>query len=236
MIKRNGFLAGSTAALVAAVLGGAVLPSGSPAVHAAPVAASRAAVRQVGYAGQLAESVTGQFPVVIRLYSGNDAVLHEETVTADIKRGKFQAAVGGQTDLTGVLRDAQTMRVFFQGNLVDTVAVVRATADDAIAHPEQFMGRRVLIVPPDVSAPVVSPRALAGTCSLTTAFASVSAGFFGLNPPACGSGVMVSAGFLPFSSDASLVGIFPAGFPTDWSIQFRLPTATSVEVFGVCCL
>lgn len=223
-------------ALVAAVLGATVLQSGSPAVHAAPATVSMAGARQqVGYVGQLAESVTGQLPVVIRLYDGNEAVLHEETVTADMQRGKFQAVVGSQVDLTGVLRDAQKMRVFFQGNLVDTVSVLHATADDVRDNPAMLAGRRTVVIPPETSAPVVSPRALAGTCSVSNTLLSLPAGNWGLNCPSCSSGVMVSCGYLPFSNDSFLNAMFPSNPPTGWTIQLRLPSAASVQLFGLCC-
>lgn len=237
-MKRNGFLTGSTVALVAAVLGATVLHSGSPAVHAAPSAVSKAPARQqVGYAGQLAESVTGQYPVVIRLYGSDEAVLHEETVTADIQRGKFQAVVGSQFDLTGMLRDTQKMRVFFQGNLVDTVSVIHATPDYVRANPDKLAGGRAVVVPPEASAPMVSPRSLVGTCSVVATFVSMPSGDAGLSCTGCGTGatgVMVSCGYQPISGSVSLNSMYP-NTPVDWHINLHAASATSVELLALCC-
>jgi hypothetical protein len=235
MMKRSGVVAGSSATVLATVLGVAGLLGGSAAVQAAPVAASQVLPRQIGYGGQLAPSVTGTFPVVVRLYNGNDTVVHEETVSVDIQQGKFVAMVGGQVDLAAVLRDARTMRVFFQGNLVDTVAVTRATAEDARANPAAFAGRRTLVVPPELRAPVAVPRALGGTCTLNAAFVNLTAGSWGVNVPACSSGVMVSSGILPFTTSFSLQALIPAGALNDWSLNFTLGTSATVELFGICC-
>jgi hypothetical protein len=110
-----------------------------------------------------------------------------------------------------------------------------AEVDEARANPDVFASRRTMVVPPELSAPVAAPRALAGTCSVGTTLVSLSAGNWGLNCPSCSSGVMVSCGFLPFSTDASLTAMFPSSPPTGWSIDLHLGSATSVELFGLCC-
>lgn len=235
MMKRGGLVAGSSATLVAAVLGVVGILGDSSAAHAAPATASRIATQQIGYGGQLATNVTGTYSVAIRLYDSNETVLHDETVTVDIQRGKFQASVGSHIDLTPVLRNARTMRVFFQGNLVDTVSVLHATAEEARANPTQFSGRRTLTIPPELPASAVSPQALVGTCSINSFFQSFSAGSWGVNVPACSSGVMVSSGFLPFTSSFTLQALIPSFALNDWSIDFTLGTSATVEVFGICC-
>jgi hypothetical protein len=116
------------------------------------------------------------------------------------------------------------------------VTVRHASLADVRGNPDLVAGARTLVIAPEQ--PAVAPRALTGTCSLTTGFTSLGAGAFSVSPPTCSSGVMVSAGFLSFSAsnDTFLVGSFPLGSLNNWSLDLRASTATTVELFGLCCL
>lgn len=245
--KRSGVVVGAVLG-VAATLGVHALLT--PA-HAAPAAVSTVGMLQIGYAGQLDSSLTGKYPVVLRLYGNHDSVLHEETVTVEVQRGKFRATAGRQTDLRTVLRDAQTMRVFFQGTVIDTLAVLHATPDEARANPAQFTGPHKIVArrgvhnpPPDPPDPGPDPTPAPATCSASTTTQVLGAGAWSISPPACASGLtMVSAGILPFANAPTYTfeGMFPSSAVSpdnpqnDWSLMFSLTATATIEVAGLCC-
>lgn len=212
--------------VLAAVLGATML---SRPAQASP---NPIGAHQIAYDGQLPAHLTGKYPVVLRLYGERDAVLHEETVTVDVKDGKFQASAGAQTDLTGALRDAQSLRIFFQGDLVDAVALIHA-ADPA---PNAPTDRRSIVVAPEASTPVVAPRALGGTCTLQSTMVSFSNSVTA-SVPACSTGVMVSAGYKVVGGFI-VTQLVPTSALNQWTLsaQFALqPQSGSVTLYGICC-
>jgi len=193
-MRRKRFVVGFVAVLAATLFGLGFWHSGTTTAHAAPVAVAKVPVRQqVGYAGQISPAVTGQFPVIFRLYDGRDALLHEETINADVRQGRFQVFVGAQGDLNSVLKDSQQMKVFFQGSQIDSLAVIHASQEDIVGNAKQFSSLHAVILTNDISAPAIVPTALAGTCSI------IQSGFFtvpftntlaGTSCGGCGRGVL----------------------------------------------
>lgn len=216
--------------------------SGSSTVHAAPVKVAKVPIwQQVGYAGQVSQTVTGQYPVTFRLYNGSDTLLHEETINADIRQGRFQVFVGAQRDLGSALKDSQQMKVFFQGSLLDSLAVIHASQEDVVSNAKQFSNLHAVIITNETSAPAVIPQALAGTCSL------IQSGFFqvpftnttvGSSCGGCGSGVQVSCGYQFLTTPSQ--GVFPFSvFPqnlTIWQVNYQVgATPATLQVYGLCC-
>jgi hypothetical protein len=198
-------------------------------------------LQQVGYAGQVSQTVTGQFPVTVRLFNTGDALVYEETITADIQKGRFQIYVGGgQADLRSVLKDSQQMKVFFAGNLLDSLPVVHASQVDVLNNMKQYSGIHAVVVT-DTNASGVVPQALAGTCSI------LQSGFFtipftnttvGTTTPSCGASVAVSGGYFFITTPAQ--GVIPFGLLppalTNWQVNYQVgATAATVQTYTVCC-
>jgi hypothetical protein len=216
--------------------------AGFTTVHAAPVQATKVPVlQQVGYAGQVGQTVTGQYPVTFRLYDGSDALLHEETITTDIRQGRFQVFVGAQRDLSGLLKDARQMKVFFQGSLLDSLAVIHESEENVLANAKQFSNLHAVIITTKTTAPAVVPNALAGTCSL------LQSGFFtvpftnttvGSSCGGCGSGVQVSCGYQFLTTPSQGVipySVFPQNL-TIWQVNYQVAsTPATYQVYGLCC-
>lgn len=229
-----------TVALVTLGLG--LAGGGTAVVHAAPAARTRIAVwQQVGYAGLVSASVTAQLPVTFRLYNGSDAMLHEETLTADIRQGRFQVFVGAGGDLSGVLKDSRQMKVFFQGNLIDTVAVIHASHDDVIGNAKQFSRPHTVVIMDGPAGAAAAPAALAGTCNL------VQSGFFTvpftnvITATSCGgcfNSVQVSCGyqFLTTPSEGVIpYGVYPHNV-SEWQVNYQVgATQPTLQVYGLCC-
>jgi len=241
-MRRKRFVVGFVAVLAATLFGLGFWHSGTTTAHAAPVAVAKVPVRQqVGYAGQISPAVTGQFPVIFRLYDGRDALLHEETINADVRQGRFQVFVGAQGDLNSVLKDSQQMKVFFQGSQIDSLAVIHASQEDIVGNAKQFSSLHAVILTNDISAPAIVPTALAGTCSI------IQSGFFtvpftntlaGTSCGGCGSGVQVSCGYQFLTTPSQ--GVFPYGvFPqslTLWQVNYQIgSTQPTLQVYGLCC-
>jgi hypothetical protein len=241
-LKQKKLFTVSFVAAVAALAAGTWL-SRSDTAHAAPIkSAALPVVQQVGYAGQLSPSVTGQLPVTFRFFNVSGQPAFEETITADIQQGRFQVFIGqGQKDLQTTLKDSQQLKVFFQGNLVDTVSVVHADKDDIAAHPAQFAGRHAVILTNETSRVAAIPAALVGTCSIvnsgftTVPFTNTTVG---IGTPSCGANFAVSGGysFLTLPSQGVIVfGLFPVA-STNWQINYQVGgTAATVQTTAICC-
>jgi hypothetical protein len=211
--------------------------------HTAPVTPAKTPVwQQVGYAGQLGQTVTGQFPVTFRLYNAGDALAYEETIDTNIQQGRFQVYVGGaRGDLRGVLKDAQQMKVFFQGNLVDSLSVLHASQADVQSNMKQFSGLHAVILTDDATAPAPGPQPFATACFI------LNSGFFtipftnttvGTGTPSCGANNSVSGGysFLTTPSQGVFVfGLFPV-VNTNWQVNYQVgATPATVQTSSFCC-
>jgi hypothetical protein len=198
-------------------------------------------VLQVGYSGQLGPSVTGQLPVTFRFFNPGSQLAFEETITADIQQGRFQVFIGqGRTDLQTTLKDSQQLKVFFQGDLVDTVSVIHATKEAVAANPAQFAGTHAVILTNETSQMAVIPAALVGTCSiLNSGFSTIPATntTVGIGTPVCGL-FAVSGGYsfltLP-SQGVHVFGFFPPA-SSNWQINYQVAgTPATVQTTTVCC-
>jgi hypothetical protein len=234
----------SLGAAFAVVLGaGAWLSYSTPAQAGTVKGGTVPVLQQVGYAGQLDASVTGQLPVTFRLFAAGDRLAYEETITADIHKGQFQVFVGNTVgDLRTVLKDSQQMKVFFQGNLVDTVSVVHANRADVLNNPKQFAGQHAVIVTDETTAPGAATSAIAGTCFI------LNSGFFtvpftnttvGTSTPGCGSAVSVAGGysFLTTPSQGVIAfGLFPV-VVTNWQVNYQVAgTPATLQTTSFCCI
>lgn len=239
-LKQNKVLTLSFVA-AAALAAGAWL-SRSDTAHAAPIKTTALpVVQQVGYAGQLSPSVTGQLPVTFRFFTASGQPAFEETITADIQQGRFQVFIGqGQQDLRTTLKDSQQLKVFFQGNLVDTVSVIHANKEDIAANPAQFAGLHAVILTNETTRMAVVPAALVGTCSiLNSGFSTIpfTNTTVGIGTPVCGN-FAVSGGysFLTTPSQGVIVfGFFPPA-ASNWQINYQVGgIAATVQTTTVCC-
>jgi hypothetical protein len=242
-IKSNRVLAISAFALVAAVCGLGGWLSQPSTAHAAPATTGKMPVwQQIGYAGQVGQTVTGQYPVTFRLFGAGDKLVYEETVKADIRQGRFQVNVGSvRGDLRSVLKDSKQMKVFFEGNLLDSLSVIHTTRDELQNNPKQYSGTRSVIFTDEASGPVAAPQAIAGTCAI------LQTGFFtipftnttvGVTTPGCGASVAVSGGysFLTTPSQGVIVfGLFPVVI-SNWQVNYQVgATPALLQTSTVCC-
>jgi len=242
-MKRNDVSGWSLIAAVAVVAGVSAW-YGEAAVHAAPARAAVAklpVLQQVGYAGQVSPAVTGQYPVTFRLFDASNNLLHEETITADIRQGRFQVFVGTKADLSSSLRTSKQMKVFFQGSMLDSLAVVHASQDEVLADAPRFSNLHAVIITDGPIAPAVVPEALDGKCSL------IQTGFFTVpvtnsNPSTscggCSGGVQVSCGYLFLTTPSN--GVFPYSvFPQNlsiWQVSYQVGSIpATLQLYGICC-
>ncbi len=241
--KNHRILAVSAIALAAAVCGAGGWLAQPRAAHAAPVSTGKMPVyQQVGYAGQVSAALTGQYPVTFRIYNAGDKLVYEETIAAAIRNGQFQVYVGGpRGDLRSVLKDSQQMKVFFEGNLIDSLAVVHTTQASLLNDPKQFAGTRSVILADDAVGPVAAPQAIAGTCFI------VNSGFFtvpftnttvGTSTPGCGASVAVSGGYsfaTPPSQGVIAFGLFPVVI-SNWQVNYQVGSIpATLQTSTVCC-
>jgi hypothetical protein len=241
--KNHRILAVSALALAAAICGVGGWLSQPTTAHAAPAATGKMPVlQQVGYAGQVSATRTGPYPVTFRIYGAGDKLVYEETIKADMRQGQFQVYVGGaRGDLRSVLKDSQQMKVFFEGNLIDSLAVVHTSQDNLLNNSKQYAGTRAVIIADDAVGPVAAPQAIAGTCFI------VNSGFFtvpftnttvGTSTPGCGANVAVSGGysFLTTPSQGVIAfGLFPVVI-TNWQVNYQVgATPATLQTSTVCC-
>ena len=242
-MKHSRVLTLSIVAVASAVLAIGAWLSQPGTAHAAPIKPTRLpVVQQVGYAGQVSQAVTGQLPVTFRFFNAGDQLAFEETLTADIHQGRFQVFVGaGQADLRTTLQDSQQMKVFFQGNLVDSLPVVHANQADVLDNMKQFSSLHAVILTNETSQAAAVPAALVGTCTI------VNSGFFtlpftnttvGVGTPSCGANFAASGGYsfltLP-SQGVNVFGLFPVA-STNWQVNYQVAgTAATLQTSAVCC-
>jgi hypothetical protein len=208
-----------------------------------PVQAARLPVRQqIGYAGQLGETVTGQYPVVFRLFTANNALAYEETITADVRHGRFWVYVGSvRGDLRDVLRDSRQMSVFFEGKLLDSLPVIHADKQDVLDNRQKYSNLHAVVLTDQSSEPAITPQSLAGACSIaqTGLFTIPGANtLVGFNTPSCAPGVAVSAGYLTITSPGQVTTVTemtPQSISV-WTLTFAVGAApVAAQLSVVCC-
>jgi hypothetical protein len=239
--KENKTLRFASVALAMGLVGLGAWLSHAKGAHASDSHATTglSVMQQVGYAGQVSESVTGRHPVTFGLYSAGGDLVYEETINAEIRKGRFQVNVGSKKgDLRNELKDSQQMKVFFDGNLLDSVSVVHATEADLRSNSRQYSDLHAVVFTDEAHERL--PCSLGRTCTL------VESGYFtipftntnvGVTAPDCAPQFAFSTGYnfltLP-SQGVVLFGLSPG--PTYWQVNYEVgATPATLQITSVCC-